>query len=306
SEVVLNGTKSAAQNASLPAVGAAAVLKGDVSICSIMENSRELLAAVPQDAQSGNRAAESLAWVLQSLGFTAPSGKHTALGSTLSAGLRALQSSSRERPAEPLQWAVVAAAVLLGQGLLTGEKWSVAYESEHSPVGDARQQRFIRIVSRIATLVPPGARRGPWKLGYSRDLLAFSSAARLVQKAVGSSADAALLIGAVVRGGEGLVPEHTQQLQELRRTMPVECTTSDATGLLAHALLVDYVRSGAGCWGRIQAAAEESMGGARQALRDAWSVVGAVQAMAKAHGDADKDIGDACSWAQTAFAEALP
>ncbi|KAJ2141193.1 hypothetical protein IW136_002358 [Coemansia sp. RSA 678] len=304
-EVVLHDTKSVSQGVSIPAVGAAAVLNGDMSVSSVMENSR-MMAAAPEASSNSNPAAELLVWVLQSLGFIVSSGEHTKLGSALNAGLQALQSQFQERPAELLQWAVVAAAVLIDQGLLTGEKWSVSYDDELSLITDAQQQKFIRIVARIATLTPPGARRGPWKFGYNRDLLAFSSAARLVQKAVGSSADTARLVGAIT-GGAALAPESTQllQLQELRRTMPLECTTSNATGVLVYVLLVDYARNGAGCWARIQAAAEESLVDARQALRDAWGVAGAVRAIAKVCGNADKDIANAYSWAQTAFSEVL-
>ncbi|KAJ2374710.1 hypothetical protein H4S02_008457 [Coemansia sp. RSA 2611] len=306
SEVVLHDSKSTKLSVKFSAAGTAAGAKdGGVSVSSVLERSRQLLGA---GAGSGCRAAELLAWVLQSLQLVAADGQHTPLGRVLGVGLRALHGSTGPQPAQPLQWAVVTAAVLLDRGLLSGKVWSVAYEDQQRPTGDAKQEQFARAIARIATLVPPGTRRGPWKLAYNRDLLAFCSAARLVQKAVNSSADAACLIGAAGSGAEP-ASESTQSellpLLRARRTMPLECATSDATGLLAHALLTDYARSGVGCWGRIQAAAEEGLVNAQQALRDAWSVAGAVRAMAKARGGTNTDIIDACDWAQAAFNEVL-
>ncbi|KAJ2632233.1 hypothetical protein H4R22_001415 [Coemansia sp. RSA 1290] len=297
SEMVMRDSKSAKDSASIMVADGVAA---EASIGSVLGHSRKLLAA---GKRAGSNAPAVLAWVLQSLRFMSPSGEHTPLGSALEAGLQALQPGPGVQAAAELQWAVAAGAVLLDQKLLTGDQWSVAYENEHLPV-DSATHRFIRAIARIAALAPSPTRCGPWKLAYSRDLLAFSSAVRLVQKTANSCADAACLAGAVA-GGAAPAPEHTQQLQALRQTMPLECTTSDATGLLAHGLLLEYAHSGPGCWARIQPAADESVADAKQALRGAWAVVGAVRAMAQAQHGASQDIVDACDWAKPAFSEIL-
>ncbi|KAJ2797020.1 hypothetical protein H4R20_005342, partial [Coemansia guatemalensis] len=225
-------------------------------------------------------------------------GQHTRLGTALQAGLRALPSSGSSGP---LQWAVVAGAVLLDQGLLTDEPWSVAYEDKRFPAGDAEQQRFVRAVSRIATLVPPPARRGQWALAYNRDLLAFCSAVKLVHRTAGACVDVACLATPAASTAGCM-----RQLLALRQAMPLECTASAATGLLTHRLLKDHVLNGPGSWARAQAAAGDSIVDAQQTLRDVWGVAGAVRAMAETLPGAHKGaIAEALDWARAPFSDVL-
>ncbi|KAJ2706030.1 hypothetical protein H4R19_005053, partial [Coemansia spiralis] len=227
-----------------------------------------------------------------SLGFVAADGQATALGVALGAGLRALPSGEAER----LQWPVVVAAVLADQGLLTGAAWSVAYEDRQPLTGDA--QRHACLAARVATLVPLGARAGPWRLPFSRNLLAFSSAAKLVLKTAAGCADAALL--ALQLGSGGADPDAVDGALAVRGAMPLDCTANAAAGLLVHALLAEHARGGASAWARVREQAGGGVGNARQALEDAWNVISAVRAMGTVPGAAA-----AHDWARAAFSEAL-
>ncbi|KAJ1946242.1 hypothetical protein GGF37_001282 [Kickxella alabastrina] len=321
SELVLNEAKAAkysGQNAQQAASQPLQLLlqagqaagSASISIEGVLASSKELLLppankASSADTDADRGAAGMLLSVLADMGFVARNGQHTPLGSALGAGLRALNAKA------PLkQWAVVEAAVLLSQGLLTGDKWSVAYEDEQSPVGkDAQQQKFVRIISRIAMLVPCCERKGPWRLAYNRDLLAFGSAVRLVQKVAANCMDSACLIQAIAATGEA-PREWTAWLLKLKAEAPVECASSAASGLLVHALLADYVRSGPGSWARIQECAGDSIVAAQQVVRDASSLVDAVLAMAKEQGSGvgkgfAADLKAARDWVQPIFSEVV-
>ncbi|KAJ1668256.1 hypothetical protein IW140_000440 [Coemansia sp. RSA 1813] len=276
-----------------------------VSLAQVLQRSGKLLAASGDPSGSDEELALA---VLVSLGFVTRSGKHTQLGAALLKGLLALGQSGN---AAEQQWPVVVATILFAQGLLTGEKWTVAYEDERPAAGDERQQRFVRLVSRIATLVPLCGRKGQWRLAYNRDLLAFSSAAKVVLKAAASILDSARLERAVASSDGQAVSGKLQ--------IPLECATNSGGGLLVHALLTDYVRSGSGCWQRVRDEAGDSIGDAGKALCGTWQLVEAVLAMAQEYrkssvggkakvqqAQAAADTAESAhEWAQQAFDEAL-
>ncbi|KAJ2369141.1 hypothetical protein IW150_005227, partial [Coemansia sp. RSA 2607] len=247
--------------------------------------------------------AVALLSTLYDLGFVARSGERTPLGNALQAGLRALGKT-----AEPaLQWAVVEGAVLLSQGALTGGKWSTSYDDEHAAVsGGAERQKHVRILSRVATLVPQCRRNGAWRLVLSRDVLAFNSAVRLVQKAIGHSIETAGLIhAAAAAGADG----SAEAMLELQRLAPLECATSDAAGLLVRALLAEYAAGGKGCWARVLEQAGDCVVAPAQVVRDAAALIDAVLAMAASPGSGAAegfaaDLRAARDWAQPAFGEA--
>ncbi|KAJ2855639.1 hypothetical protein J3B02_002057, partial [Coemansia erecta] len=251
---------------------------------AVLERASALLSPRPSADGSFSAAAPTvssavLVSALRDLGFVSRAGEHTPLGAALGAGMRALGSKQDALPS--LQWAAVQAAILLGQGVLSGDKWSVAYEDEHAPAGgsDESVQKHIRFVSRIATLAPPCERSGPWRLAFSRDLLAFSSVARLVQKAIATSIDTSCLVFAAGETG-GVSAIDVAQLLELNNGVPLECASSDASGLLVQALLVEHARSGKGSWRRVLDAAGESIVDAAQTVRSAACLVDVVVAMA--------------------------
>ncbi|KAJ2786361.1 hypothetical protein GGI15_001569, partial [Coemansia interrupta] len=258
-------------------------------------------------APSKGAAAAALLSTLRDLGFVVRSGERTPLGSALQAGLRALDKAAASTPA--LQWAVVAGAVLLGQGLLTAGRWSASYDDEHAPVdgADAQQQKHVRVLSRVAALVPQCRRNGAWRLLLSRDVLAFNSAVRLVQRAISHSIQTAGLILAVSAADtDGLAAS----LVELQSAAPLECATSDAAGLLVRALLAEYAARGAGCWARVVDQANGCVAAPAQAVRDAVALVDAVLAMAACSDigvpeGVAADLRAARDWAQPAFGEAL-
>ncbi|KAJ2220479.1 hypothetical protein IWW45_009092, partial [Coemansia sp. RSA 485] len=268
----------------------------------------------PADASSSSASSPSsasaaaLVSVLCDLGFVSQTGQHTPLGAALSAGMRALGPKPDASPW--LQWAVVEAAILLSQGALTGNRWSVAYDDDHAPAGgsDAAVQKHVRLLSRIATLVAPCQRSGSWKLAFSRDVLAFNSAARLVQKAISTCVDAACLVRAA-SDAHGVTTADTTQLLELKGGLPIECASSDASGLLVQALLVEYSRGSSGCWKRVLDAAGDSLVEPALTVRAAARLVDAVLAVACEQGSGvDRgvvaDLKAARDWAQPAFSEA--
>ncbi|KAJ1821018.1 hypothetical protein LPJ75_000810 [Coemansia sp. RSA 2598] len=254
-------------------------------------------------------SAAALVSALCDLGFVSRTGHHTPLGAALGAGMRALASKQSASPS--LQWAAVEAAILLSQGMLSGTRWSVAYEDERAPAGgsDATVQKHVRFISRIAALVPPCQRSGPWRLAFSRDLLAFHSAARLVQKAVATSVDASCLAFAAAETG-GVSAADTAQLLELKGGVPLECASSDASGLLVQALLVEHARGDKGSWKRVLEAAGDSIADPAQTVRAAACLVDAVLAMACEQGSGvDKgvvaDLKAARDWALPALSKAV-
>ncbi|KAJ1725410.1 hypothetical protein LPJ53_000448 [Coemansia erecta] len=261
-------------------------------------------------------AAVALLSTLRDLGFVAGSGERTAAGSALQAGLRALGKAAS--PA--MQWAVVAGAVLLGQGLLTAERWSVSYDDEHAPVGggggSSQQQRHVRVLARVAALVPQCRRSGGWRLALSRDVLAFNSAVRLVHKAMGHAVETAGLIHAVAAAtsanGGGGGGGQAEALVELLRDAPMECATGCAAALLVRALLAEHAApAGAeGCWARVLEQAAGCVVAPALAVRDAVALVDAMLAVAASPGGGAAegvaaDLRAARDWAQPAFAEAL-
>ncbi|KAI8324081.1 PIN domain-like protein [Martensiomyces pterosporus] len=287
SELVLhevNAPRAAgAENAAISTPGAASVPPAS-DLAAVLQRSRDLLSSSRTDSSnsqstSGSSSSQDTELVLSALtrlGFILRDGQHTKLGCALAAGLRALQDSSQP---PSTQWALVAAAVLLDRGLLSGEKWSVAYEDSSSPVGDAKQQKYVRLISRIATLVPMAGRTGPWRLALNRDLLAFNSAVKLVYRTLASSIESACLVKNA--SSSALSPARVSKLLELKSGLPLDGSVSDASGLLAHALLADHVRNGEGSWDRIQEAAGNSVDNPKAVLGNVWSLVGAVVALAK-------------------------
>ncbi|KAJ2402332.1 hypothetical protein GGI23_000797 [Coemansia sp. RSA 2559] len=281
-----------------------------ISLIQVLQRSSELI--VEAGGVTGCDEELMLA-VLASLGFVTRSGKHTQLGAALLKGLLALGQSAN---AAELQWATAVATILFAQGLLTGDKWTVAYEDEgedkHPASGDERQQSSVRLVSRIATLVPLYGRKGQWRLAYNRDLLAFSSAAKVVLKAAASSLDSARL--------ERVATVSDGQLASSKLQIPLECATNSGGGLLVHALLTSFVRGGGGCWQRVRDEAGDSIGDAKQTLRETWQLVEAVLAMAQeyrkdgsraktplpsAQSAAADTVKHAHEWARLAFGEVL-
>ncbi|KAJ2765813.1 hypothetical protein IWQ56_003950, partial [Coemansia nantahalensis] len=126
-------------------------------------------------------------------------------------------------------------------------------------------------------------------------------AAKAVLRAAAGCADVALLALQSGSGGAApeLEPEALAGALTARRAMPLESTANAAAGLLVHALLAEHAR-GPGGWARVREQVGGGVGDARQALDDAWSVIGAVRAMGTVPGaDAAQD------WARAAFTEAL-
>ncbi|KAJ2503515.1 hypothetical protein GGI11_007633 [Coemansia sp. RSA 2049] len=305
------------------AVATPASSRANGSLAHILQNSSELFSS------SSNE--ELTLAVLASLGFVTHTGKHTQLGAALLRGLQTLGSSSHTQAAQ--EWAVVVASILFSQGLLTCEKWSTAYEDDRSTAADERQQGFVRLVSRIATLVSLRGRRGQWPLAFNRDLLAFGSAAKVVLKTAACCLDSARLERSVATSdssasnstngsandnsitSNGIGNGTSKRDAASKQQIPLECATNDSCGLLVYALLNDFVRGGSGCWQRVRDEAGESIGDAQQALREAWDLVAAVLAMAqeyrKSSGKAKIQtqtadmLEDARKWARPAFDEAL-
>ncbi|KAJ2600028.1 hypothetical protein EV177_007220 [Coemansia sp. RSA 1804] len=323
------------------AVATPASSRANGSLAHILQNSSELLSAsgaaksnstTNSSSSSSSSSNEDLTLaVLASLGFVTHTGKHTQLGAALLRGLQTLGSSSRKQAAQ--EWAVVVASILFSQGLLTGEKWSTAYEDDRSTAANERQQGFVRLVSRIATLVSLRGRRGQWPLAFNRDLLAFGSAAKVVLKTAACCLDSARLEQSVATSdsstnnsannstndnsitSNGIGNGTSKRDAASKQQIPLECATNDSCGLLVYALLNDFVRGGSGCWQRVRDEAGESIGDAQQALREAWDLVAAVLAMAqeycKSSGKAKIQmqtadmLEDARKWARPAFDEAL-
>ncbi|KAJ1965402.1 hypothetical protein GGI12_000794 [Dipsacomyces acuminosporus] len=288
SEFVLHeGTGSKASSGS-PIVTIAAsatnVPQGS-NISAILQRSKDLVQSRPKakgpEAQTSGKTdspdTEVILSALSALGFVSSSGQHTKLGSALLAGLRSLQGDRASSPT--FQWALVSASILLERGLLSGEKWSVAYEDNSAPVGDANQQKHVRLISRIAALLAASERTGPWKLPFNRDLLAFSSAVKLVLKTATSVIESACLIQNV--GSPALSSESLGKLAELRSSIPLDGATNDASGLLVYAVLSEHVQSGNGSWERIQETIGNSISNPKGVLDDVWSLVAAVAAITK-------------------------
>ncbi|KAJ2081598.1 hypothetical protein H4R24_002219 [Coemansia sp. RSA 988] len=302
-EIVLHDSKAASDTSGMVLLGVGAEAAQEAHPATVVDVESALGRCATITGAGASKGGEQLAtvlmfWLLQSLRFVTCEGQHTRLGTALQAGLRALPRGSSSGT---LQWAVVAGAVLLDQGLLTDEPWSVAYEDKRFSAGNTEQQRFVRVVSRIATLVPPPARRGQWNLAYNRDLLAFCSAVKLVYRTAGACVDVACL-ATPASSTAGCM----RQLLALRRAMPLECAASAATGLLTHKLLREHVLNGPGSWARTQAAAGDSIVDAQQSLRNVWCVAEAVRAIASALSGAQGGVvAEALDWARVPFDDVL-
>ncbi|KAJ2723428.1 hypothetical protein GGI07_002630 [Coemansia sp. Benny D115] len=281
--------------------GGASEGKAGVGIESVLGRSQALMS---QPASAGDVEAVLLAG-LGSLGFVATgSGQHTQLGRALAAGLRALAANGGAGgDGQQMQWAVVEAALLLQQGLLTGSPWSVCYDDSRAPASLTQQQQtHIRLVSRVAALVPRCERRGAWRLGFNRDLLAFGSAVRLVQKTAANCLDAACLVQAV---SSATGRERMARLLALKAAAPAECVSSVGSALVVHQLLSEYARGGKGCWARVLETAGDSVVAPRQVVADAQALGQAVLAMAGELGGGGAGVKEALDWARPAFGEAL-
>ncbi|KAJ2828166.1 hypothetical protein FBU31_002979 [Coemansia sp. 'formosensis'] len=288
-----------------------AVLKGKpVCLGSVLEHSEELTAGGGRqvaDSETpepdGEHAyAEVILSVAADLGLIGHKGKRTRVGQAVVMGIQAMARKG-ERTAVSLEWAVLAGAILVSQGALSGDKWSVAYEDEQYAVGsDMRQQKYIRWLSRIAALVGVGEDMGPrggqWDLILNRDVLAFNSAARLVLKAASASADSACVGFARARtgacGNMASVPnaKAVARVRELRAQVPLECAASAASGLVAHAVLAGHATG--------KKADMASVDGAQLALNDTWVLSAAVLAAAEALGAtaAVTELRSARTWAE--------
>ncbi|KAJ2416501.1 hypothetical protein GGI10_000922 [Coemansia sp. RSA 2530] len=294
----------------IPAKAFAAVFKGKpVSLGGVLENSEKLArgggggADNESPSSDGDQAyAEVLLSVAEDLGLTGSTGQHTRAGQAAVAAMRALQRNGK-RATAALEWAALAGAILLSQGVLSGDKWSVAYEDEQCPAGsDAQQQKHIRWLSRIAALVGVGAdaglRGGQWSLELNRDVLAFSSAARLVLKAASASADSACVglaqAGTSAWGNVASAPDAgaVARVRDLRAQVPLECAASAASGLVAHAALAGLASGRKGAIAGVQ--------GAALVLGDAWALSAAVLAAAEALGAtaAASELRSARTWAE--------
>ncbi|KAJ2548218.1 hypothetical protein GGH95_006475, partial [Coemansia sp. RSA 1836] len=277
-----------------------------VSLGGVLERSEELLGNKSGEKLLGNASGEELlggdhayAEVLLSvaadLGLLARSGQRTRTGQAALAAIRALRKE-RAHAAAALEWACVAAAILLDQGALSGARWSVAYEDADSDGLGERERVHVRWLARIAALMGSCGRsacaRGPWPLALNRDVLAFSSAARLVAKTAAASADVACV--GLARAGAGAWRSSTAaRVRALRAEVPLECAFSAASGLVAHAVLAEHARGGG-------ADVAAGVDGAQQALRDAWALSAAVLAAAEALGAATAaaELRSARAWAE--------
>ncbi|KAJ1951246.1 hypothetical protein FBU59_000273 [Linderina macrospora] len=244
-------------------------------------------------------------------------GKPTQLGRALLAGLQTLPTQSTLAT----QWAVLVAVVLMEQGLLTGNKWSVAYEDAQAPVGgNAAQQKHIRLLSRIAALLPLAGRNGPLKVPYNRDLLAFGSAVRLAQKTTLGVLESAMVVQSLAE--PDLAQPLVTELCELRDSLPYDFASTDALGLAVHSLLASYAKDsdGTGCWTKFVQTVGDSVADPAAAAGDAWALANAVLAANKVLGEqkagksasAGKspnaavagDLKAACEWARPLFRSA--
>ncbi|KAJ2864887.1 hypothetical protein GGH94_002591 [Coemansia aciculifera] len=312
-----SSSKEAPAAAPISTKAFASVFKGQpVSLGSVLEHSEEL--AIKEEGEGadseapesdGDHAyAEVLLSVAADLGLTGSTGRRTRVGQAAIAGIRALQRKG-EKATAALEWAALAGAILVSQGALSGDKWSVAYEDEQWPVGsDARQQKHIRWLSRIAALMGVGKdvspQGGQWDLMLNRDVLAFSSAARLVLKAASASADAACVglarTGSGAWGNVASAPDAkvVARVRELRAQMPLECAASAASGLVAHAVLAGLASG--------KRADVSGVDGAQQALSDTWVLSAAVLTAAEALGatTAATELRSARSWAEPALKRA--
>ncbi|KAJ1670060.1 hypothetical protein GGF38_001789 [Coemansia sp. RSA 25] len=277
-----------------------------VSLGGVLERSEELLGnklgekllgnASGEELLGGDHAyAEVLLSVAADLGLLARSGQRTRTGQAALAAIRALRKE-RAHAAAALEWACVAAAILLDQGALSGARWSVAYEDADSDGLGERERVHVRWLARIAALMGSCGRsacaRGPWPLALNRDVLAFSSAARLVAKTAAASADVACV--GLARAGAGAWRSSTAaRVRALRAEVPLECAFSAASGLVAHAVLAEHARGG-------EADVAAGVDGAQQALRDAWALSAAVLAAAEALGAATAaaELRSARAWAE--------
>ncbi|KAJ2491990.1 hypothetical protein IWW37_001843 [Coemansia sp. RSA 2050] len=304
------GNKAAPAAVPISAKAFATALKGKpVSLGGVLENSEKLArgeggADTESSDSSGDHAyAEVLLSMVEDLGLIGNTGQCTRVGQAAVAAMRTLQRGGK-RATAALEWAALVGAILLSQGVLSGDKWSVAYEDEQCPVGsDTRQQKHIRWLSRIAALVGVGAdagllRGGQWSLELNRDVLAFSSAARLVLKAASASADSACVglaqTGTSAWGNVASAPaaRAVARVRELRALAPLECAASAASGLVAHAALAGLA---VGRKGAIAGA-----DGAEQVLSDTWALSAAVLAAAEALGAtaAASELRSARTWAE--------
>ncbi|KAJ2893205.1 hypothetical protein IWW38_002940, partial [Coemansia aciculifera] len=259
-----------------------------VSLGGVLERSEELAGSkgTEEQAVDGDHAyAEVLLSVAADLGLVDSAGKRTRAGQAAVAAIRALRAKEYNAETVSLEWACVAAAILLDQGALSSAKWSVAYEDDQSPV-DARQLVYIRWLSRIAALVGGGPTAT--SLPLNRDVLAFSSAARLVVKAASASADAACVSRARAEPGAWKSPV-LLRVRALRAEAPLECAASAARGLVVHAVLTG--------------AAMPAVDGAQHVLSETWALSAAVLAAAEALGakDAADDLRSARAWAKSAL-----
>ncbi|KAJ2327855.1 hypothetical protein GGI00_004351, partial [Coemansia sp. RSA 2681] len=318
----------------------AAALRGEpvslggvpVSLGGVLERSEELLGNDSGEGLLGNRSGENLldgdhayAEVLLSVAadlglLLERSGQRTRTGQAALAAIRALRKE-RAHAAAALEWACLAAAILLDQGALSGARWSVAYEDADSDSLGERERVHVRWLSRIAALMGPcigsggvgsggvgsggvgsggvgsggigsAGARGPWPLALNRDVLAFNSAARLVAKTAAASADVACV--GLARAAAGAWRSSTAaRVRALRAEVPLECAFSAASGLVAHAVLAEHARGGG-------ADVAAGVDGAQQALRDAWALSAAVLAAAEALGAATAaaELRSARAWAE--------
>lgn len=260
--------------------------RDNVSLKGVLEHSAELVlnqkASKPGNVESGGSMyAQAMLTVLADLGFISRSGQHTRLGSALEAGLCVLRKSAGR---EELQWSAMVLAILADQGVLSGSKWSTSYKDDTLAGKGASDQkwRLVRVLSRIGVLVPIGERRaGPWKLACSRDILAFCSAARLVQKTANTSADSAYIVLAVEEATTKKWPsnQHLEQLLELKQGMPVDCAANNASGLLVMEWLSDHINHGPGSWARLQAKVGDSISDLLGITKDLWTLTEATVEM---------------------------
>ncbi|KAJ2744416.1 hypothetical protein GGI20_002988 [Coemansia sp. BCRC 34301] len=306
-EVVLQSGKTvaAAAAAALPvAISSEAFVKAfkaqPISLGSVLEHSEELVGASggPALEMRGDYAyAKVLLSVSTDLGLLSRTGQRTRVGQAVVAAIRAMQCSNGGQATAALEWASLAAAVLLDQGALSGAKWSVAYEDKNkgelAPV-DACQQTHIRWLSRIAALASDGLRGCQLGLPLNRDVLAFSSAVRLVAKAASASADTACV--SLVRAEAGAwTSTALLRVRALRTEVPLECAASAANGLVVHAALAEHAL------GRRAAIASEEW--ARHALANTWALSVATLAAAEALGAtaAVAELRSAQAWAKPAL-----
>ncbi|KAJ1921768.1 hypothetical protein H4219_000501 [Mycoemilia scoparia] len=94
----------------------------------------------------------------------------------------------------PVGESLVLALTLIKEGVLTSKSWSVTYDKPKQRSSETdNENAYIRLISRTASLLPVDSKPVPWEGPFDRDLLAFNSAARTLNRTLGNMGEATIL-----------------------------------------------------------------------------------------------------------------